>query len=340
MSRQSCADRCTISAHVTGFMVISLSSALSGNRLANLKKSFLSENTKNFTGCGSAWQERRVGDAEVGGSNPPILTNGGQWPFDGSLSQMSLPKNVPYLNVWDRMDTWEPHEPDVTPEQLATYRQSLYGKILGMDVWSVDGFAIRGTKDVDFVAGGNPARYRYVPNGELWIESSMSPPDVLCTVVHEGVETILMSKGMLYESAHDLSNVFEWSLRQELMLERMRKPSTHQEAVSMANEWLREKLETVKRTFLPRMAFPDSEIASLNNQLDAMGYAFTSRVDAEQGKWKPGQTVDSPLGSIRIVAVGTVEDLARHPFFSDLTDQQKAVLSRYEKIDIVKFARA
>lgn len=250
------------------------------------------------------------------------------------------PKNAPYYNDWDRLDEYVPHEPDVTPEQLKQYKQNLYGTVLGMQVWGVDGFAIRSTKDLDFVAGGNPARYRYVPNDELWVESSMSPPDALCTSVHEGIETVLMTRGISYGDAHSLSNVFEWNLRQEMLAEKVKHPATHVEAIAMADVWLREKIEMVKSRMRPRMAFPPGEILSIKNQLQTSGYAYTTRVDAEQGKWKIGMTADSPFGVIKIAAIATIENFSRHPFLSELSLEQKNLLSKYDKMDVIKFVPA
>jgi hypothetical protein len=157
-------------------------------------------------------------------------------------------KGAPCHDIWDRMYEYEPHEPNVTPEQLQAIRKSLYGTLLGMQVWGVDGLYIRGAKDIDFTAGGNPARYRYVPNDELWVESSLSPPDALAVSVHEGIETVLMLKGIAYDNAHDLSNVFEWNLRQEMAQGKLQSPATHTDAVAMADGWLREKVKMVRKS--------------------------------------------------------------------------------------------
>jgi len=252
-----------------------------------------------------------------------------------------LPANVPYFNVRDRMDMHEPHEPAVTPEQLQAYHTSLYGSMLGMQVWGVDGFQIRGSKDLDFTAGGNPARYRYVPNNELWVESALSPADALGVAVHEGIETVLMMQGASYETAHELSNVFEWNLRREMIDGKLAKPSTHDQAVSMADDWLRSKLEMVKRGVgLRRMTFPKNEVEALRSRLQTKGFAFTTRVDAEQGKWRRDEVVESPLGKLRIVDVKTLGSLAKHPFLNELTPEQASMLVKHGKMDVIKFAPA
>ena len=252
-----------------------------------------------------------------------------------------IPKNAPYFNVWDRMDVYEPHEPDVTPEQLSTYRKTLYGTVLGMQVWGVDGLSIRGTKDIDFTSGGNPARYRYVPNGELWVESAFSAPDALGVAVHEGVETVLMIKGLPYGNAHDLANVFEWNLRQAVLQGGVKSPATHADAMLMAEDWLREKVDMVQQGLKFRlMTFPHSEIPGLRKRLNTIGHAYTTRVDTEQGKWKTGEIVESPLGKLHIVGVKTIDNLFEHPFLNELTPAQQKLLSKHDKLDVVKFMSA
>ena len=249
-----------------------------------------------------------------------------------------IPKNAPYFNVWDRMDVYEPHEPDVTPEQLASIKKTLYGTVLGMQVWGVDGLFIRGSKDIDFTAGGNPARYRYVPNGELWIESALSAPDALGVAVHEGIETVFMIKGLPYNNAHDLSNVFEWNLRQAMLNGSVKSPATHADAMHMAEDWLHSKIEMVRKSLKsPYMSFPPAEVSALKQRLRSVGHAFTTRVDAEQGKWKAGEIVNSPFGQLRILSVKTIGNLFEHPFLKELTPAQQKLLSKYDKLDVIKF---
>jgi hypothetical protein len=94
-------------------------------------------------------------------------------------------------------------------------KRQLLGKLFGQLVYAIDGEHIRGTVDVDFVEGGNHARYAYVPAGEIWVEKTMSPLDVAATVLHELTELTLMARGMDYEEAHDHANVPERMFRKE-----------------------------------------------------------------------------------------------------------------------------
>ena len=74
----------------------------------------------------------------------------------------------------------------------------------GFEVVVVDGYAIRALVDIDFVAGGNPARYAYVPLNELWIEGGGVPEDMAADLLHEWVECRdMLDHGTTYDVAHD-----------------------------------------------------------------------------------------------------------------------------------------
>lgn len=88
------------------------------------------------------------------------------------------------------------------------------GKILSFTVWSVDGEDLRNRIDIDFVAGGNPARYDYIPLDEIWVESNIGPKWMAPVIVHEVVETVFMVTGrMTYTRAHDEANKIETRMR-------------------------------------------------------------------------------------------------------------------------------
>lgn len=78
----------------------------------------------------------------------------------------------------------------------------------------VDGRVIRDRLDPDFAAGGNPGRYGYVPNDELWVDDCTAQGDVGPYVEHEGVESELMRrKGLSYDDAHERATIAERRLR-------------------------------------------------------------------------------------------------------------------------------
>jgi|GEM_PF-2600517 len=80
----------------------------------------------------------------------------------------------------------------------------------------VDGRVIRDRLDPDFAAGGNPGRYGYVPNDELWVDDCTARGDVGPYVEHEGVESELMRrKGLSYDDAHERATIAERRLRKK-----------------------------------------------------------------------------------------------------------------------------
>lgn len=88
------------------------------------------------------------------------------------------------------------------------------GKLDGFSIYSVDGEKIRREIDTDFTMGGNSARYRYVPRGEIWIDQNLSESDAAATTVHEIVEWIFMKdRGFAYEEAHDKATQSEARFR-------------------------------------------------------------------------------------------------------------------------------
>lgn len=101
-------------------------------------------------------------------------------------------------------------------------------------MWTVDGEAIRNRIYQDFVAGGNEARYPWVPKGELWLERTMTPSDALGVLVHEYVETKAMLRGASYSEGHDRANVVERAVRHAQDDGSLRSPKTMADAVEVA----------------------------------------------------------------------------------------------------------
>jgi len=115
-----------------------------------------------------------------------------------------------------RSDRYHPARALPPPPLLRLIKRRSGGKIGDFEVWFVDGEIIRDHIDLDFVLGGNPGRYRYVPEGEIWIERGLrlTPTDAAPTILHEAVECILMqTAGATYSQGHDAANVAERALR-------------------------------------------------------------------------------------------------------------------------------
>ncbi|MEK6932240.1 MAG: hypothetical protein AABW56_00390 [Nanoarchaeota archaeon] len=81
-----------------------------------------------------------------------------------------------------------------------------------LKVFVVNGELIRDNVDIDFVMGGNGARYLYIPINEIWVESKYKK-ELKDILLHEYSELNLMKKGYNYEKAHDLASIKELKLR-------------------------------------------------------------------------------------------------------------------------------
>jgi hypothetical protein len=86
--------------------------------------------------------------------------------------------------------------------------------------WIVDGANIRRLIFDEFIYGGNPERYTFVPDGEIWIDNSISSDEFTYTLLHEINECNLMAKyGMAYFDAHDSSLSLELQMRRKNLYE-------------------------------------------------------------------------------------------------------------------------
>jgi hypothetical protein len=84
-----------------------------------------------------------------------------------------------------------------------------------LKVWLVDGGAIRDKLSVDFSLAGHDRVYKFIPHGEVWVESYLSPADKKVILIHELTERELMGKGHSYENAHMYANDVESRFRNE-----------------------------------------------------------------------------------------------------------------------------
>lgn len=93
------------------------------------------------------------------------------------------------------------------------------GERKGFKVWIVDGALVREKIFNEFIFGGNDERYPFVPEGEIWIDNSVSVKEFETTLEHEINERNLMAKyGMTYYDAHDSSLSIELTMRNNYKL--------------------------------------------------------------------------------------------------------------------------
>lgn len=86
----------------------------------------------------------------------------------------------------------------------------------GYKIWIVDGASVRRDIFNEFLYGGNPQRYTFIPNDEIWIDNSISAEEYKTTLAHELNERKLMAElSMTYFDAHDSSLQLEEKMRKE-----------------------------------------------------------------------------------------------------------------------------
>jgi len=126
------------------------------------------------------------------------------------------------------MAVYKPHGRD--PRLVEKVHVKQICSFENMTFWFVDGKYLRDNIDIDFTEGGNPGRYSYVPEGEIWIDEGMVSGDVIPTMIHELVECKHMHAGEDYDEAHEKASKVEIIVRQQIP--NLRSTSTEQEGFS------------------------------------------------------------------------------------------------------------
>ena len=154
---------------------------------------------------------------------------------DALASHVPGPKDLPL-----DMDEYVPHGRG--PLSTTLLRAIRAGKpiaaIAGYKVYAVDGAAVRNLVHIDFTTGGNPGRYSYVPEGEVWIERVLEPADAAASLLHEMVETVLMQeRGLDYDEAHEEASNVETMLRAQMEWTPGESRQSMPEAAAVASRW-------------------------------------------------------------------------------------------------------
>ncbi len=79
----------------------------------------------------------------------------------------------------------------------------------GVCVWIVNGRRVRSVFDTDFTEGGHDQVYKFVPEGEIWIDDAVVEQERGFVLLHELHERNLMAQGMSYDKAHAQSSRLE-----------------------------------------------------------------------------------------------------------------------------------
>jgi hypothetical protein len=85
----------------------------------------------------------------------------------------------------------------------------------GFLVRELDGGTLRRTVDPLFIIGGHSKVYRYVPEGEIWLDAKMDPKELPYHLIHEAVECTLMARGIAYDVAHEYATAADKEVRRQ-----------------------------------------------------------------------------------------------------------------------------
>lgn len=120
--------------------------------------------------------------------------------------------NQKKTKIKDLFSTSKEQNPELNQVQ-GVYR-FYAGEKNGFKIWIVDGALIRRNIFNEFIYGGNDERYPFVPEGEIWIDNSISCKEYELTLAHEINERNLMAKFRIsYFDAHDSSLALELQMR-------------------------------------------------------------------------------------------------------------------------------
>ena len=100
------------------------------------------------------------------------------------------------------------HEPP--PPGLYVFQIGDYD---GHQVWLVDGEVVRNTYKTDFVESGQSIIYDFIPDKQIWVESTVDEDERKFLILHEAVEYKLMFQGWSYDSAHAEASRQEFAAR-------------------------------------------------------------------------------------------------------------------------------
>jgi len=102
--------------------------------------------------------------------------------------------------------TLSPPSPPARKRSLKGVYEYYIGKRNGLDIWIVNGPFIRRKITTEFVYGGSDRVYNFIPEGEIWIDSSAEAVEAQFTIEHEITErTLLNDQGLSYDEAHKLA---------------------------------------------------------------------------------------------------------------------------------------
>ena len=87
---------------------------------------------------------------------------------------------------------------------------------------------------------------------------------------------------------------------------------------------------------IKKISFPLEEI----EQLKAQDCLITTRVSREYNRYHVGEIVTPPWKQLYIVThVQKIKHIKEHPYYSELTNNQIQLISKYKRIDVLTLKR-
>lgn len=105
------------------------------------------------------------------------------------------------------------NKPSLFVRQTPHISKVFYCAVEGFHVFLVDAEYVRNNLDIDFNLGTHHGVNKFVPEGEVWIDSRISPSEIEAIITHEVKEAKLMEEGMEYEEAHEIATRKEKEVR-------------------------------------------------------------------------------------------------------------------------------
>ncbi len=91
--------------------------------------------------------------------------------------------------------------------------KKIWKTIDGVQVYIVNGEAVRYTYNIDFTEGGHDKVYSWIPKNEIWLDSALPNEERDIVLLHEIHERNLMTRGLNYNSAHNSASKIEKKTR-------------------------------------------------------------------------------------------------------------------------------
>ena len=104
-------------------------------------------------------------------------------------------------------------------QEINRFAQKIDKQLLDeIKIMRVPGDEVRNNQEIDFTMGGHHYKYPDIPEDEVWIDDELTEADdIIPTEAHELTErTLQKNLNMEYDEAHDIANITEQGVRDEM----------------------------------------------------------------------------------------------------------------------------